>query len=606
MFNFIPLIDRLPPEGKIVLPTRVVPFVWYFVRQFKGPLAFVFALVTLCTVLYGLMPYGTKLLVDRIAAGIEPGHAWEVLATPFLIYFFGFVVGRALIEYATDEFLARLWSPLANAIRRQMALYVFGHSYRFFQDDFAGRISGKVMETPSVVRATIATLMDSGLYIFVLIVTSVSLMLSVSWEMATLGMVWVLIYAGIVTWFVPRIAERTRTASGQVAELRGRYVDAVGNILQVKLFSRQDEEDKIVVAKAKEMAKSWVKVSSLTAKMQASINASIVILSGATLGQIYLGLNQGGMGIGDAAMLLQMTVTLAANATWASSFFSGLFQGYGEIQEGLDLITQAHDLNDAPGAPDLVVDRGEIKIRDMTFAYPGRPVFENMNISIPPGQKVGLVGPSGAGKSTLVQLTLRLFDVQGGVIEIDGQNIAQVTQDSLRRQIGMVPQTSELFHRSIAENIAYGRPDASPEEIEAAARKAHAHDFIMGMKDSKGREGYAAHVGERGVKLSGGQRQRIAIARAILKNAPILILDEATSALDSESEAAIQESMKTLMAGKTVLVIAHRLSTLQSMDRLIVLDQGKIVEDGPHTSLLAAGGLYARLWTRQSGGFLTP
>jgi len=419
-------------------------------------------------------------------------------------------------------------------------------------------------------------------------------------------LIWLVFYIGALWFFVPRIKERAIANSDARSRLTGRVVDSYTNILTVKLFAHADREDGYI----EQGLRTQLNAFKAQLRMITFMNVSMLALNGLLMtGTMGLGLwlwGRGNISIGALALAAGLIIRIVNMSGWIMWVVTGIFENIGQVAEGMETISRPHDVVDAPDARPLMVSRGEIRFEAIKFHY-GREsggIIDNLSLTIKPGEKVGLVGRSGAGKSTLVNLLLRFYDLEGGRILIDGQDIARVTQDSLRGQIGMVTQDTSLLHRSVMDNILYGKPEASEAEAMEAAADVRAHEFILGLEDFRGRKAYAAHVGERGVKLSGGQRQRIAIARVLLKNAPVLILDEATSALDSEVEAAIQESLYALMKGKTVIAIAHRLSTIAAMDRLIILDEGAIVETGSHAELIKRGGIYAQLWARQSGGFL--
>jgi len=422
---------------------------------------------------------------------------------------------------------------------------------------------------------------------------------------------WGVGYVVMLRVLVPRMRDRSRRVSEARAQLTGRIVDSYTNILTVKLFARASDEDAFVRDAVDEHTlfnRRQLRLMTAFAITQALLNAVLLVATGGTAVWLW---SSGRIGVGAVGMALPMAWQITARAGWVAQNVTSIFENVGTVQDGMRSIAVARQMPDRPGATELRVPRGGIRFEDVRFDYgratrPGEAggVLHGLDLAIAPGERVGLVGQSGAGKSTLVNLLLRFYDLDAGRILIDGQDIADVSQESLRRQIAMVTQDTSLLHRSIRDNIRYGRPDAAEAEIVAAARQAEAHDFILDLEDWNGRPGYDAHVGERGVKLSGGQRQRVAIARVILKDAPILVLDEATSALDSEVEAAIQEQLDALMRGRTVIAIAHRLSTIARMDRLVVLDQGRIVEQGTHLELLRMGGTYARLWRRQSVGFM--
>jgi ATP-binding cassette subfamily B multidrug efflux pump len=416
---------------------------------------------------------------------------------------------------------------------------------------------------------------------------------------------WITAYILLLRYFVPRAQTRSLANAEARSVAVGRIVDSYTNVLTVKLFARAEEERSAVRAALDRWTWAFLHsfrlITNVTGVLSV-MNSLLIVTTGAVSVMLW---SRGAMSSGDAAAGLALVMRLVAMSGWVMQTVRGVFENVGVVQESMQTIARPHAILDAPDAKDLEVDRGGVRFENVSFHY-GRDegVLEDFSLTIAPGEKVGLVGASGAGKSTIASLLLRLHDLEAGRILVDGQDVARVTQDSLRQQIAVVTQDTSLLHRSIRDNIAYGRPESSDDEIVRAARLAHAHDFILDLEDDGGRTGYDARVGERGVKLSGGQRQRIAIARVILKDAPILVLDEATSALDSEIEAAIQDALTTLMRGKTVLAIAHRLSTIAALDRLVVIDRGRIVEEGSHAELLRRSGLYARLWSRQSGGFL--
>jgi ATP-binding cassette subfamily B multidrug efflux pump len=416
---------------------------------------------------------------------------------------------------------------------------------------------------------------------------------------------WLALYSIALWYFVPRLGKVAAAQADARSLMTGRVTDAYTNIATVKLFSHASREAGFARASMQEFMQTAYAQGRLVSGFEITNHILSMALISATAGVALWLWTQGEVGVGAVAAASAMALRLNGIAHWIMWEVASLFEHVGTVEDGMRTLSRAHTVVDKPDAPPLHVSRGEIRFDHVAFAYGGkRPVVDDLCLHIRPGEKIGLVGRSGAGKSTVVNLLLRFYDVERGAILIDGQDIATVTQDSLRAQIGMVTQDTSLLHRSVRDNLVYGRPDAGDDAMIAAARRAEAHEFIEGLVDVKGRRGYDAHVGERGVKLSGGQRQRIAIARVMLKDAPILLLDEATSALDSEVESAIQQSLYRLMEGKTVVAIAHRLSTIAAMDRLVVMDKGRIVEEGDHRSLLAQGGLYARLWAHQSGGFL--
>jgi ATP-binding cassette, subfamily B, multidrug efflux pump len=494
-----------------------------------------------------------------------------------------------------------------SLIRWQSHWHVVRQGWTFFQNDFAGRIANRVMQTANALRESTMASIRSVWYIVVYGLSALILMALSDWRLALPTVAWAIGYVFFLRYFVPKLRDLGRASSELRSLVMARVVDSYTNILTVKLFARLADEDAYVresIDQHQEAMRAHMQVITRFMFSLTALNA-LLLVGTASIGIALWA--QGTVSAGVVATALPLAWQIANVAGWVSWEVTAIFENVGVVQEGMQSIAVPHTSVDRAGARPLEVSRGEIEFQNVTFAYGRRdakPVLDDLNLEIRAGERVGLVGRSGAGKSTLVNLLLRFYEIETGTIRIDGQDIGLATQESLRAAIGMVTQDTSLLHRSIAANIRYGRPAASDAEVAAAAHKAQAHEFILGLKDWKARTGYEAHVGERGVKLSGGQRQRIALARVILKDAPILVLDEATSALDSEVELAIQEQLLGLMEGKTVIAIAHRLSTIARMDRLIVLEQGKIVETGTHDELLRHGGHYEKLWRHQSGGFL--
>ena len=509
------------------------------------------------------------------------------------------VVLDALLRFNT------VMPGFTNQVRWQNHWHVVRQSWPFFQDDFAGRISNRVMQTANAMRESAVSGVRAVWYIVVYGLTTVVLLWQADWRLAVPTLAWFAGYALFLRYFVPRLRDRSKNASHLRSKVVATIVDIYANILTVKLFARPSEEDRHVRGVMQAHQDAIAGHSRITTQFIAALWLLNAMLLVGTAGVgIWLWQAQA-LDVAVFAMAVPLAWQITTAAGWVSWEVAGIFENIGVVQEGMESIAVPHRMADRPLAQPLAVPKGEIRFDQLGFAYDaGRPVLRDIDVLIRPGERVGLIGRSGAGKSTLAHLLLRFFDPVTGRILIDGQDIALATQESVRASIGMVTQDTSLLHRSIAANIRYGRPDATDAEVEAAAGKAQALEFVQGLRDWQGREGLHAHVGERGVKLSGGQRQRIAIARVILKDAPILILDEATSALDSEVEMAIQEQLLGLMDGKTVIAIAHRLSTIARLDRLIVLDGGRIVETGTHQQLLALGGHYSALWAHQSGGFL--
>src|ERR1700688_124965 len=530
------------------------------------------------------------------------GVTWPILAGMAVIV----LVARpavALLRYlVVNQAIA---APFTGLIRWQAHWHVVRQSWAFFQNDFAGRISNRVMQTGAAVRSTLTASVTALWYILVYGATAVAMMAAAHLWLTLPILAWFAGYVELLGFFVPRMRERSKVSSEARSALTGRIVDSYTNILTVKLFARPRDEDLYIrdaIERHMRLFMSAQRLMTVFGTLLNVLNALLIVGAG---GLALLLWRFGAVEVGAIAMVLPLTLQLTNMSRQIASQITDIFEDIGVVQEGMMTIAQPLRLIDSAGATPLVVREGRIAFEDVRFGY-GREtgVLEGFSLAVRPGEKNGLVGRSGAGKSTVVNLLLRFFDLEGGRILIDGQDIAAVTQESLRSQISVVTQDTSLLHRSSRDNIRYGRPEASEAEVVAAAKLAHADEFIRDLVDWKDRRGYDAQVGERGVKLSGGQRQRIAIARVILRNAPILVLDEATSALDSEVEAAIQSSLDTLMAGKTVIAIAHRLSTIARMDRLVVLDRGRIAEQGTHAALLRLNGHYAALWRRQSGGFL--
>jgi ATP-binding cassette, subfamily B, multidrug efflux pump len=588
-----------------VPPAGLVAFYWHFARQAKGLFIGLFAAgfaVALLDVCIPVFIGKVVTLVTTLRSEDLLSHAWPMLAGMAAVLLVlrpaAFTIQHLLMNQA-------IAANVANRIRWQNHWHVVRQSWAFFQNDFAGRIANRVMQTGPAIRESLVALLTAVWFILIYGTSSLILLASADPWLAVPIVLWFSAYIVMLRFFVPRMRDRSKIVSEARSLLTGRIVDTYTNIVTVKLFARAQDEGAYVreaVDQHNGRFQDSLRLNTWFALTLISLNALLITSTG---GFALLLWRYGHVEVGVVAMALPMTTQIISASHWVAWQVTAIFENIGVVQEGMMTIARPHTLIDNSGALPLTIGRGEVRFDRVRFGY-GRQsgVIEDLTLTVSAGEKIGLVGRSGAGKSTLVNLLLRFFDLEAGRILIDGQDISAVTQESLRSQISVVTQDTSLLHRSIRDNIRYGKPGASEAEIVAAAKIAHAHEFILELEDQLGRHGYDAHVGERGVKLSGGQRQRIAIARVILKNAPILVLDEATSALDSEVEAAIQSSLGTLMRGKTVIAIAHRLSTIAQMDRLIVLDHGTIVEQGSHAGLLRAGGHYAALWRRQSGGFL--
>lgn len=483
--------------------------------------------------------------------------------------------------------------------------WTLGQSVTFFDDDFAGRIAQKQMQTANAVTSVVTECINVVAFALASLVGAMILLGSIDLRITLIFAVWLAGYLSLIRWFMPRIRKKSGARAGARATVSGQVVDTITNIKTVKLFAHGSHEDSTAQESIRTFRGRALEFGYLTAVFRFTLMCMAGLLPVLLIGSALMFWSMGQASEGDIVAAGAVAVRISQMTGWVSFTLMAIYSNVGEIENGMKTLTPRARLEDMADARELKVPEGGIRFDYVTFAY-GRDIggIKGISLTVKPGEKLGIVGASGAGKSTLVSLLLRLYDAEKGRILIDGQHVDQVTQDSLRRNIGMVTQETAMFNRSARENILYGRPDASEAEMIEAAQKAEAHEFILSLRDSAGREGYDAHLGERGVKLSGGQRQRIALARAILKNAPILVLDEATSALDSEVEASIQAALHRVMEGKTVMAIAHRLSTLSEMDRIIVLEHGRIAEEGSHEALLARGGLYAQFWARQSGGFI--
>jgi len=597
-------VTPYPESAPEAPPKNFFAFLW---ACSEGLRPYILAM-TLCTAVIGAFEALLFAMLGRVVdwlAAVEPARLWTEQRGSLLLLAAILAASPVVVALQTMLKHQALAANFPMRLRWNFHRLLLRQSMGFYQDEFAGRIATKVMQTALAVRDTWLTVADILVFITIYFVTMVAVVGSFDAWLLLPFLGWLALYAAALVFFVPRLGKVAAAQADARSLMTGRVTDAYTNIATVKLFSHANREASYARAAMQEFMQTAYAQMRLVSGFEITNHLLSMALLASTAGAALWLWTQGQVSVGAVAAATAMALRLNGISHWIMWELASLFEHVGTVQDGINTLARRHTVVDREGAQALQVPRGEIRFEHVRFAYGGeRSVIEDFTLTIRPGEKIGLVGRSGAGKSTIVNLLLRFYDVEGGRILIDGQDIAGVTQTSLREQVGMVTQDTSLLHRSVRDNIVYGRPDATEERMVAAARRAEAHEFILGLSDPKGRRGYDAHVGERGVKLSGGQRQRVAIARVMLKDAPILLLDEATSALDSEVEAAIQQSLYRLMEGKTVVAIAHRLSTIAAMDRLIVMDRGRIVEEGDHASLLAQGGLYARLWAHQSGGFL--
>ena len=606
MFSFFEkLINPYPAEEPTRPPETLLAFLWHYTKDIWP---YALASTILVAIVSGLQVTLFSFLgdvVDWLATAnpetflAQEGGRLIWMGIVIMVLIPGFGLLHTLFMHQT------IFGNFPMIVRWKAHRYLLGQSYAFFQDEFAGRVATKMLQAALGVRETVMKLLDVMVFVLVYFVGSLILVGSLGFWMVVPFLVWLVYYVVMLRIILPQMRDISEKQSDARSIMTGRVVDSYTNILTVKLFAHTHGEERYAKQAMDGFLQTVHPQMRLASKLNFFLdlgNSGLLFFTGAIGIWLWLG---GSMTAGGVAIAVGLVLRLEGLSHWIMWELAGLFENIGMAQDGMRTLSKPRGVLDAPQAKALEVKSGAIAMNHVRFHYGKESgVLDDIDLAIKPGQKIGLIGRSGAGKSTMMNVLLRLYDIEGGIITIDGQDISKVTQDSLRESMGVVTQDTSLLHRSVRENVAYGRPDATDDEIIAAAKRANAHEFILELEDSEGRKGYDAHVGERGVKLSGGQRQRIAIARVMLKDAPILILDEATSALDSEVEAAIQENLFDLMEGKTVIAIAHRLSTIAALDHLVVLDRGHIIEQGSHNELVAEGGLYADLWSRQSGGFL--
>ena len=586
-------------------PQTLGAFLWDYATPFRGIFAVTGIMSVLIAIVEVLLISYMGRLVNLLGGG-SPTEVWVANGVEFIVVAVAIIAIRPIVYVVHVMLLNQTILPnIGTLVRWRAHRHVMRQSVGWFEDDFAGRIANRIMQTPPAAGEVVFQIFDALTFAVAYVIGAAILLADADPRLMIPLILWLVPYLFLIRWVMLKVEPASEAASNARSAVTGRVVDSYSNIHSVKMFAHNDRE----IEYAKECIEEARRTFQIELRLYTMMDAGLTLINGFLVVGIvgwamYLWM-QGTATIGVVAAATALSLRLNSMSGWIMSAVSGFFRNLGVVREGMQTIAQPINLLDTPGSVPLQVAAGRVEMRDLSHHY-GKHTggLDHINLVIAPGEKVGLVGQSGAGKSTLVKLLLRFYDAESGQIVIDGQPISNVTQDSLRAAIGMVQQDSALLHRSVRENILYGCPEASEAEMVAAAEKAEAHDFILTLEDNEGNVGYAARVGERGVKLSGGQRQRIALARVVLKDAPILLLDEATSALDSEVEAAILETLYGMMQGKTVIAIAHRLSTIAQMDRIIVMDQGRIIEDGTHDSLLAANGQYARFWARQSGGFL--
>ncbi|OYQ78724.1 multidrug ABC transporter ATP-binding protein [Ignatzschineria sp. F8392] len=601
--RFESLIDPFKSHPDKAPPKTLFAFYWHYISQIKW--VFVALLVTgffVSTLEIFLFKYIGE-IVDLVDSVHTPAELWEKHHWTFILMLSVILLFRPLASFLHNLLINQsLTTNFTSMIRWQQHRYVVKQSLNFFHSSLSGGIASRVMNTGQSIRNSVIMSTDSMWRIVIYAVTTIILFFEMNPWLALPILIWILLYTLILRYFLPRTRHRSHISAKARSRLMGHIVDSYSNITTLKLFSHSEKDEN----DAKSVMQKQTDAALRSTQLSTMMDLTLMILNSLLIATtIILSVYLWGASLitaGAIAFTMSLVIRINTMSSWVMRVISHIFEDIGNVQDGIKVIAQSREVQDHPNAGMLENVKGEITFRNVSFNYhKEKPIYQNLNLMIHPGEKIGLVGPSGAGKTTLTQILLRLYDIDAGEILIDGENICHFTQDSLRQKIGVVTQEPTLFHRSIRDNLLYGNPDATDEMLYEALRKTHADQFVRELIDQYGQKGLDALVGESGVKLSGGQRQRIAIARVLLKNAPILILDEATSALDSESESVIQENLEQLMAGKTVIAIAHRLSTIAKMDRLIVMENGKIIEQGTHNALLAKGGLYASFWEMQAG-----
>ncbi|WP_343116322.1 ABC transporter ATP-binding protein [Ostreiculturibacter nitratireducens] len=607
MFRFFEsLVDPyMAYEEKDVPPRRLWPFLREYARPFRGVFIVTAALKMVVAALEVALIWYVGRLVDLLASGAPP-EVWRAHGTEFILAGLVVLILRPIISGIDVALLHNTILPnFGTMIRWRAHRHVLRQPVGWFENDFAGRIANRIMQAPPAAGDAVFQTFDAVAFATATLIGSVALLSDADPRLVLPLLVWIVLYLALLRWTIRRAGPASKASSDARSAVTGRVVDSYSNIHSVKMFAHHGREIAYAGEAIETARTTFQKEMRIITRMDVALTTLNGFLIVSVTGLALLLWYQGQATVGTVAAAAALVLRLNNMTYWIMWATSSLVQALGVVAEGMETIAQPVTLVDRKDAQPLEFRGGRIEIQGLSHHYGrGAGGLDSVTLTVAPGEKVGLIGRSGAGKSTLVKLILRFYDPEAGRILIDGQDITHVTQESLRRAIGMVQQDSSLLHRSVRDNILYGRPDATEEEMFEAAKRAEAHEFILTLEDPSGRKGYDAHVGERGVKLSGGQRQRVALARVILKDAPILVLDEATSALDSEVEAAIQDTLYGVMEGKTVIAIAHRLSTIAHLDRIIVLDDGRVVEDGTHAELLAHGGLYARFWNRQSGGFI--